>query len=64
MTAAVPWSETSLHSSCARDAGGKPSKFRYTEVHLSRDLYTYQAEASVGGGPWTTIAQGKIAKVK
>jgi hypothetical protein len=46
------------------DAGGKPAKFRYTEVHLSPDLYTYQAEASLDGGPWTMIAEGKITRVK
>jgi uncharacterized protein DUF1579 len=46
------------------DAGGKPAKLRYTEVHLSANLYTYQAEASLGGGTWTTIGEGKITKVK
>jgi hypothetical protein len=46
------------------DAGGKPAKIRYTEVHMSPGLYTYEAEAAVGGGPWMTIAQGKITKIK
>lgn len=46
------------------DSGGKPAKFQYTEVRLSPDLFTYQAEASVDGGPWTTIAEGKITKIK
>jgi hypothetical protein len=46
------------------DAGGKPAKVRYTEVHSSPDFYTYQAEGSLGGGPWTTIGVGKITKVK
>ncbi len=46
------------------DAGGKPAKFRYTEAHVSPDLYTYQAEAAIGGGPWVTMAEGKITKVK
>lgn len=44
--------------------GGKPARIRYTEVHVSPDLYTYQAEAATGGGPWVTIAEGKIARVK
>jgi hypothetical protein len=46
------------------DAGDKPAKFRYTEVHVSPDVYTYQAEASLSGGPWTMIAEGKITKAK
>jgi hypothetical protein len=46
------------------DAGGKSAKFRYTEKHVSPDLYTYQAEAATGGGKWETIAEGKITKVK
>ncbi|MES1244802.1 MAG: hypothetical protein ABUT39_24555 [Acidobacteriota bacterium] len=36
------------------DMGGKPLKLRYTEVQESPTFYTYQAEASVDGGPWTT----------
>ena len=47
-----------------QDAGGKPAKIRYAEVFLSPDLTTYQAEISVDGGPWTTLAEGKRAKVK
>ena len=43
---------------------GKPVKLRYTEVQVSPTLFTYQAEASVDGGPWTTIADGKVTKVK
>ena len=43
---------------------GKPIKLRYTEVQVSPTLYTYQAEASKDGGPWTVIAEGKITKVK
>src|SRR5215467_115320 len=43
---------------------GKPTKLRYTEVQVSPTFYTYQAEASIGGGPWTTIAEGKVTKVK
>ena len=46
------------------DAGEKPAKFRYTEVHVSPMLYTYKAEASVGNEPWTVIGEGKITKVK
>jgi len=47
-----------------RDMGGKPLKLRYTEVQESPTFYTYQAEASVDGGPWTVIAAGKVTKVK
>ena len=46
------------------DLGGKPTKLRYTEVQVSPTLFTYQAEASIDGGPWTTIAEGKVTKVK
>jgi len=45
------------------NAEGKPIKVRYMEVQESPTFYTYQAEASTGGGPWTVIAQGKIRKV-
>jgi hypothetical protein len=31
---------------------------------VSPTLFTYQAEASVDGGPWTAIAEGKVRKVK
>ena len=44
--------------------GGKPTKLRYTEVQVSPILCTYQAEASINGGPWTVIAEGKITKVR
>jgi hypothetical protein len=44
--------------------GGTGAKVRYTEVHLSPVLYTYRVEASARGGPWTLVAEGKIAKVK
>jgi hypothetical protein len=43
---------------------GKPAKLKYTEVQLSPTLFTYQAEVSADGGPWTTIAEGKVTKVK
>src|SRR6185295_17203010 len=46
------------------DMGGKPVKLRYTEVQESPTCYTYQAEASLDGGPWAVIAEGKITKVK
>jgi hypothetical protein len=46
------------------NAGGKPTKLRYTEVQVSPTLFTYQAEASIDGGPWTVIAEGKVTKVK
>jgi hypothetical protein len=45
------------------DAGGKPAKFRYTEVQVSPTVYTYQAEVSIGGGPWLVIGEGKVTKV-
>jgi hypothetical protein len=45
------------------DAGEKRAKIRYTEVHVSSVLYTYQAEAALGEGPWNLIAEGKITKV-
>ena len=44
------------------DVEGKP-KIRYTEVQVSPTFYTYQAEVSKAGGPWTVIAQGRITKV-
>lgn len=43
---------------------GKPTKLRYIEVQVSPTLYTYHAEASIGGGPWTVIAEGKVTKVR
>jgi Protein of unknown function (DUF1579) len=46
------------------EVGGKPARFRYTEVQVSPTFYTYQAEASVDGGPWTVIAEGRVTKVK
>jgi hypothetical protein len=46
------------------DMDGKPIKLRYTEVQESPTLYTYQAEASVDGGAWAVIAEGKVTKVK
>ena len=46
------------------DAGGKPGQVRYTERQVSPTLFTYRAEVSVDGGPWTEIAEGKVAKVE
>ena len=46
------------------DVTGKSIKLRYTEVQVSSTFYTYQAEASKDGGPWTVIAEGKITKVR
>jgi hypothetical protein len=46
------------------DVEGKPTKLRYTEVQESPTFYTYRAEASKDGGPWTVIAEGKITKVR
>jgi Protein of unknown function (DUF1579) len=43
---------------------GKHTKLTYTEVQVSPTSYTYQAEASINGGPSTVIAEGKITKVK
>lgn len=47
-----------------QDEGGTHLKVRYTELRLSQSLYTYEAEASLGGRPWKVIAQGEITKVK
>jgi len=46
------------------DVKGKLIKLRYTEVQVSPTIYTYQAEASKDGGPWTVIADGKVAKIR
>lgn len=46
------------------DAGGKPVKFRYTEVRVSPALMTYRAEASPKDGQWVPIADGEIAKAR
>jgi hypothetical protein len=46
------------------DVEGKSTKLRYTEVQVSPTFYTYQAEASKDGGPWTVIAEGKVTKVR
>jgi hypothetical protein len=46
------------------DMGGKPTKISYVEVQMSPTLFTYQVEASIDGGPWTMIAEGKVTKVK
>jgi hypothetical protein len=45
-------------------AGGKPAKFRYVEEEVSPTSYTFKFEASVAGGPWTVIEEGKSTKVK
>jgi len=44
--------------------GGKHAKYRYTEVRVSPVLYTYKAELSLDGGPWTVLASGEIKKVR
>ena len=46
------------------NAGGRPAKFRYTEVQVSPARCTYQAEMSLGGEPWMVIAEGEITRVK
>jgi len=48
----------------SNDMNGKPLKLRYTEVLESPTSFTYQAEASVDGGAWAVIAEGKVTKVK
>jgi len=45
------------------DVKGKSTKLRYTEVQMSPTFYTYQAEVSKDGAPWTGIAEGKYTKV-
>ena len=45
------------------DADGKHIRVRYVEKLLSPTLFTYRAEASTDGGPWTVIAEGKVTKV-
>jgi len=47
-----------------QDAGGKPANFRYTEVRVSPNLYTYLAEISLNGHPWIVLATGEIKKKK
>lgn len=46
------------------DVGAKPTKLRYIELQMSPTFYTYQAEASMDGGPWTVIAEGKVTKIR
>lgn len=46
------------------DAGGKRSRFRYRETHVSPNRYTYRAEVAVDGGKWSELAKGEIARVK
>jgi Protein of unknown function (DUF1579) len=46
------------------DMEGKLTKLRYMEVQESPTFFTYHAEASIDGGPWTMIAEGKVTKVK
>jgi len=43
---------------------GKHVKLTYIEVQVSPTFYTYQAEASINGGPSMVIAQGKVTKVR
>lgn len=43
---------------------GKPLALRYVEVQESPTVFTYKAEASVDGGPWTEIAVGRVTKVE
>jgi hypothetical protein len=46
------------------DMEGKLTKLRYMEVQESPTFFTYHAEASIDGGPWTMLAEGKVTKVK
>jgi len=47
-----------------QDVRGKSAKFRYTEDHVSSVRMTYRAEVSVGGAPWSELAEGEIRRVK
>lgn len=47
-----------------QNLGGTPTRVRYTEVRVSPVLMTYQAEISVDGAEWSTLARGEIAKVR
>ena len=47
----------------ATEMDGEPAEIRYTEVQVSPTFYTYQVEASVGGGPPKVFAEGKVTKV-
>ncbi len=44
--------------------GGKAVKSRYTIKELSPTSYSFKWEASVDGGPWSTIMEGKSTKTK
>lgn len=44
--------------------GGKSLKIRYTEMRLSPSRMSYRTEASLGGAPWSEIAEGTISKDK
>ena len=44
--------------------GDKALQVRYTEDHSSPGFLTYKAEGAMNGGPWTTIAEGKITRTK
>ena len=46
------------------DVKGMVTKLRYIEVQVSPEFYTYQAEASKDGAPWTVIAEGKVTKTR
>ena len=43
---------------------GKSLEITYTEVQMSPTLFVYRADVSVDGGPSTTIAEGRVTKVK
>jgi hypothetical protein len=46
------------------DVKGMVTKLRYIEVQVSPEFYTYRAEASKDGAPWTVIAEGKVTKTR
>jgi hypothetical protein len=47
-----------------QDVAGKPAHFRYTEVHVSPVLMTYEAEVAIGGAPSKVLARGTIKKLR
>ncbi len=44
--------------------GGKQVKSRFSIKELSPTSYTMKFDTSTGGGPWTTVMEGKATKAK
>ncbi|HYT05759.1 MAG TPA: DUF1579 family protein [Gemmatimonadales bacterium] len=44
--------------------GGKTVKGHYVIKQVSPDSYTWKWEISMGGGPWTVVAEGTDTRVK